>query len=167
MLYTEHQIFGRLKRRGRKRRPKFRGFSEAEFQQLRKGDYVVHEDYGIGRFAGLKRIRVRNVEMEVATVHYDGKDTVYVNISYINKLQKYSSKDGHIPKLSKLGSGEWERLKARTKKRVKDIARELIGLYAKRKHMPGIAFPEDTPWQRELEASFMYEDTFDQARTTH
>jgi transcription-repair coupling factor (superfamily II helicase) len=166
VLYTEHQIFGRLKRRGRKRRARFRGFSEAEFQRLRKGDYVVHEDYGIGRFVGLKRIRVRNVEMEVATVQYEGKDTVYVNISYINKLQKYSSKDGHTPKLSKLGSGEWDRLKARTKKRVKDIARELMTLYAKRKHMAGVAFPEDTPWQRELEASFMYEDTFDQARTT-
>jgi transcription-repair coupling factor (superfamily II helicase) len=104
--------------------------------------------------------------MEVAVVLYEGKDTLYVNVSYIGKLQKYASKDGHIPKLHRLGSGEWERLKARTKKRVQDIARDLIRLYAQRKRAEGFAFPEDTPWQKELEASFMYEDTLDQARAT-
>ena len=165
-VYAEHQIFGRIKRQGRKRKSKFKGISETEVQQLRKGDYVVHEDFGIGRFAGLKTIQVRDVHMEVASVKYEDDDVLYVNISYLNKLQKFSSKDGHVPKLHRLGSGEWERLKARTKKRVKDIARELIHLYARRKHLEGTACPADTPWQQELEASFAYEDTFDQAKAT-
>ena len=165
-LYTEHQVFNRLKRRGKKRLPRFKGFSEKEFQQLRKGDYVVHQDYGIGRFDGLKRIRVRSVEQEVVTLLYEEKDRLYVNLNYVTKLQKYSSKEGHIPKLSRLGSADWDRLKARAKKRVKDIARDLIRLYAKRKHMTGFAFQPDMPWQKELEASFIYEDTFDQAKAT-
>ncbi len=165
-VFTEHQAFGRIKRHGKRRRPRFKGMSESEIQQLRKGDYVVHEDFGIGKFAGLRTIRVRDVAMEVAAVTYAENDTLYVNISYINKLQKYSSKDGHVPALHRLGSGEWERLKARTKKRVKDIARDLIALYSRRKHMEGFPFPDDGPWQAELEASFMYEDTFDQAKAT-
>jgi transcription-repair coupling factor (superfamily II helicase) len=165
-LYTEHQIFNRLKRRGRKRAPRFKGFSEKELQQLRPGDYVVHQDYGIGRFGGLKKIKVRNAEQEVVSVLYEEKDVLYVNLNYINKLQKYSSKEGHVPKLTRLGSPEWDRLKSRVKKRVKDIARDLIQLYARRKHLPGFPFKPDTPWQKEMEASFMYEDTFDQARTT-
>jgi len=165
-VYTEHQIFSRLKRRGRKRPPRFKGFSEKELQQLHIGDHVVHQDYGIGRFGGLKKIKVRNAEQEVVSVLYEEKDVLYVNLNYINKLQKYSSKEGHVPKLTRLGSPEWDRLKARVKKRVKDIARDLIQLYARRKHLPGFAFSRDTPWQKELEASFMYEDTFDQARTT-
>ena len=165
-LYTEHQIFGRMKRHGRRRRVRFKGITEAEVQHLRKGDYIVHEDFGIGRFSGLRTIRVRELDVEVAAVLYAENDTLYVNISYLNKLQKYSSKDGHIPKLHRLGSGEWEKLKARTKKRVKDIARDLITLYAKRKTTEGFSFPADTTWQKELEASFMYEDTFDQAKAT-
>ncbi len=165
-VITEHQIFNRLRRCGGKRRPRFRGFTRQEVQLLRRGDYVVHEDYGIGKFDGLQRIRVRNIEQEVVRVLYEEKDVLYVNLNYVTKLQKYSSREGHIPKLSRLGTPDWERLKARTKKRVKDIARELIALYAKRKHSPGFAFPADTPWQKEMEASFLYEDTFDQAKTT-
>jgi transcription-repair coupling factor (superfamily II helicase) len=165
-VYAEHQIFGRVKRLQRRRKTRFKAITESEMQQLRKGDYVVHEDFGIGRFAGLKTIQVRDVHMEVASVMYEADDVLYVNISYLNKLQKYSSKDGHIPKINRLGSGEWERLKARTKKRVKDIARDLIRLYARRKHLEGFPFPTDTPWQKELEASFAYEDTFDQAKAT-
>ena len=165
-VYTEHQIFGRMKRHGRRRRARFKGITDADVQHLRKGDYIVHEDFGIGRFSGLRTIRVRDVDVEVAAVLYAENDTLYVNISYLNKLQKYSSKDGHIPKLHRLGSGEWEKLKARTKKRVKDIARDLITLYARRKMTEGFSFPADTPWQKELEASFMYEDTFDQAKAT-
>jgi transcription-repair coupling factor (superfamily II helicase) len=165
-VYAEHQVFGRVKRVQRRRKARFKGITESEMQQLRKGDYVVHEDFGIGRFAGLKTIQVRDVHMEVASVLYEDDDVLYVNISYLNKLQKYSSKDGHIPKINRLGSGEWERLKARTKKRVKDIARDLIRLYARRKHLEGFPYPTDTPWQKELEASFAYEDTFDQAKAT-
>jgi transcription-repair coupling factor (superfamily II helicase) len=165
-VFTEHQIFNRLKRRGKKRVSKFRGLSEREFQQLRRGDYVVHSDYGIGQYDGLKRIRVQNAEQEVVALVYDGNDRLYVNLNYINELQKYSSKEGHIPKLTRLGGVEWDRLKSRAKKKVKDIARDLIRLYAQRKAAQGFAFQRDTPWQKELEASFLYEDTFDQAKAT-
>jgi transcription-repair coupling factor (superfamily II helicase) len=165
-LFTEHQMFNRLKRRGKQRRAKFKGITARELHELRKGDYVVHEDFGIGRYDGLKKITVRDVEQEVVKLLYEEKDTLYVNLNYLNKIQKYASKEGHVPKLTRLGSGEWDKLKARTKKRVKDIARDLIKLYAKRKQAPGYAFDRDTLWQRELEASFIYEDTPDQAKAT-
>ena len=165
-LFTEHQVFNRLKRRGRRRPVKLKGITERELAQLGKGDFVVHEDFGIGRFAGLQRIRVGSAEQEVAKILYAENDTLYVHLNYINRLQKYSSKEGHVPKLTRLGSPEWDRLKLRTKKRVKDIARDLIRLYAKRKQSEGYSFHPDTPWQKELEASFLYEDTFDQARAT-
>jgi len=165
-VYTEHQVFNRLKRSGKKRRPKFRGLAEKELNQLRKGDYVVHVDHGIGRFDGLKKIKVLDLEQEVVKLLYDEKDTLYVNLNYLGKVQKYSSKEGHVPCLTRLGRGEWEKLRTRAKKKIKDIARELVKLYALRKHEEGFAFESDTPWQRELEASFMYDDTFDQAKAT-
>ncbi len=165
-VFTEHQVFNRLKRRGKRKRAKFKGITTRELHELRRGDYVVHVDFGIGRFDGLKKITVNDVEQEVVTLLYEEKDTLYVNLNYLNKIQKYSSKDGHVPKLTRLGTGEWEKLKARAKKRVKDIARELILLYAKRRSQPGFAFSRDTLWQRELEASFVYEDTPDQAKAT-
>jgi len=166
VYFTEHQIFNRVKRQGRKRAARFKGISERDLQQLQRGDFVVHADFGIGRFAGLNRLRVGMSEQEVVKVLYAEKDTLYVNLNYINRLQKYSSQEGHVPKLSRLGSPDWERLKSRTKNRVKDIARDLIRLYAARKHKSGHAFSPDTPWQKELEASFQYEDTFDQAKAT-
>jgi transcription-repair coupling factor (superfamily II helicase) len=165
-VFTEHQIFNRVKRKGRKRKTRFKGFSQEEIQRLQKGDYVVHMDYGIGVYDGLHRIRVKNVEQEVVKVQYDEGDTLYVHLSYINRLQKYASKEGHLPRLTRLGSKEWERLKARAKKRIKDIARDLIRLYARRRHLGGFGFAPDTLWQKEMEASFMYEDTFDQAKAT-
>jgi len=165
-MYTEHQIFGRLKRRGKQRKSRSPEFSREELQQLRKGDFVVHADFGVGKFDGLKKIRVRSVEQEVVKLVYDQSDTLYVNLNYINRVQKYSSREGHVPKLTRLGSAEWDRLKARAKKKIKDIARDLIRLYARRKQAAGFAFAPDTTWQKELEASFVYEDTFDQARTT-
>lgn len=165
-VLTEHQVFNRVKRRGPKRRPKFRGFSSKEVQQLRRGDFVVHADYGIGMFDGMLTINVNSVMQEVLKLRYEDNDVLYVNLNYLHKVQKYASKEGHVPKLTKLGRPEWERLKARAKKRIKDIARDLIHLYAKRKRAQGFAFEPDTPWQKELEASFMYEDTFDQAKST-
>ena len=164
--YTEHQIFGRQKRKGKRREARFRGFSDKELKQLRRGDFVVHEDFGIGRFDGLKRIRVRSIEQEVMKLLYEEGDTLYVNLNYLGRVQKYSSKDGHTPKLTRLGTQEWERLKERAKKRIQDIARDLIRLYASRKSSAGHSFPADTTWQKELEASFIYEDTFDQAKAT-
>ncbi len=165
-VYTEHQIFNRLKRRGRKRSPKFKGLTERDLHMLHRGDFVVHQDFGIGRYDGMKRISVGGAEQEVVKILYDARDTLFVNLNYVGKLQKYSSREGHVPALSRLGSAEWEKLKNRAKKKVKDIARELIGLYARRKKSQGFAFSPDSPWQKELEASFMYEDTFDQAKAT-
>jgi transcription-repair coupling factor (superfamily II helicase) len=165
-VYTEHQIFNRLKRRGRKRTSKFKGLTERDIHMLRRGDFVVHQDFGIGRYDGMKRISVGGAEQEVVKILYEARDTLFVNLNYVAKLQKYSSREGHVPALSRLGSAEWEKLKNRAKKKVKDIARELIALYARRKQSQGFAFSADSPWQKELEASFMYEDTFDQAKAT-
>jgi transcription-repair coupling factor (superfamily II helicase) len=164
--YTEHEIFGRIKRRKTRNRKRFKGFSLHEIQALKRGDYVVHVDHGIGRFDGLQKMRVGGIEQEGARILYTANDILYVNLNYIHRIQKYSSKEGHVPVISRLGSGDWERVKARTKRKVKDIARELILLYAKRKSSKGFAFSEDTHWQKELEASFIYEDTPDQADAT-
>ncbi|MCB0712979.1 MAG: transcription-repair coupling factor [Ignavibacteriae bacterium] len=167
-IFTEHQVFDRRRARVQgKRKKKFKGFTLRELKQLRSGDYVVHIDKGIGKFVGLDTIEVKGSRVEAVKLQYASGGTLYVNLNYINRLQKYSSKEGSEPKLSELGSKEWERRKARAKRRVKDIARELIKLYAKRKSEPGLAFPPDTTWQREMEASFMYEDTPDQATATY
>lgn len=165
-VYTEHQIFNRLRRRRRRGRFQGRRFSLRDAGQLQRGDFVVHQDFGIGRFDGLTRINVRNAQQDVLKLTYAEGDTLYVNLSYLTRVQRYSSKEGHVPVLTRLGRGDWERLRARAKERIKDIARDLLQLYARRKHAQGYAFPPDTPWQKELEASFVYEDTFDQARAT-
>ncbi len=165
-LFTEHEIFGRIKRRGFGKRRRFHGISPKELHSLRRGDFVVHVDHGIGKFLGLEKILIRGTEQEVAKLEYDEKGVLFVNLNYINRIQKYSSAEGHTPKLGRLGSGEWDKLKARAKKKIKDIARDLILLYAKRKKEQGIAFSPDTHWQKEMEASFMFEDTPDQARAT-
>ncbi|MFA6469417.1 MAG: transcription-repair coupling factor [Bacteroidota bacterium] len=165
-VFTEHEIFNRTKARAERKRKRFKGISAKELQALRKGDYVTHVDHGIGKFLGLEKIKVGGAEQEVAKLEYAEKGTLFVNLNYITRIQKYSSAEGHEPKLNKLGSPDWEKLKARTKKKIKDIARDLIKLYAKRKMEPGFAFQPDTHWQKEMEASFMYEDTPDQARTT-
>ena len=165
-IFTEHEIFGRLKRRGTAKRKMFKGFTQKEFQQLKRGDFVVHQDYGIGRFAGLHKIKVRGVETEVMKLLYEENDTLYVHLNFIDRVQKYSSQEGHTPKLSKLGGADWDRLKSRARKKIKDIARDLIAIYARRKHEQGFAFAPDTHWQKEMEASFLYEDTPDQATST-
>lgn len=166
VLFTEHEIFGRERRRGTPRRTKFKGLSSKELSQLRRGDFVVHVDYGIGRFAGLQKLKVRGVEHEVMKVIYEGDEAVYVHLAYVNRVQKYSSPEGHVPTLSKLGSAEWDRLKSKARRRVKDIARDLIKLYARRKTEQGFACAADTHWQKEMEASFLFEDTPDQAKAT-
>lgn len=165
-FFTEHQLFGRLKRRGTARRTRFRGLSQRELSRLTRGDIVVHREYGIGKFAGLQTIRIGSGEQEVMKIIYEGNDVLYVNLNFLNRVQKYSSREGHIPKLTRLGTPEWDRLKERARRKIKDIARDLIALYARRKHEPGFAFSPDSHWQKELEASFMFEDTPDQARAT-
>jgi len=165
-LFTEHQIFDRRKRHGRASKPRFRGFTQKEARQLRRGDSVVHSDYGIGAFDGLQTISVRGIEQDVMKLLYDEGDVLYVNLNFINRVQKYTSREGHVPKLTKLGSPHWDRLRTRARKRIKDIARELIRLYARRKLEPGSSFSPDSHWQKEMEASFMYEDTPDQAKAS-
>lgn len=163
-LYTDHQIFNRYHRptsRGSKR--KVGGLSLRDLQNLEPGDFVVHMDYGIGKFAGMETITVREKQQEAIRLLFQGGDKLYVNVNSLHKLSKFSGQEGHQPALTKLGSGAWERSKAKTKKRVKDIARDLIALYAERVASKGHAFPPDSLWQREMEAAFEYEDTPDQA----
>ncbi|HET6568444.1 MAG TPA: transcription-repair coupling factor [Rhodothermales bacterium] len=166
-VYTDHQIFDRYHRpTSRKRKKQQGGLTLREVQNLQPGDFVVHIDYGIGKFAGMEKITVRNKHQEAVRVLFADNDLLYVNVNALHKLSKYTGKEGHQPRLTKLGSGQWERTKAKAKKRVKDIARDLIKLYAQRKASRGHAFPPDTIWQRELEASFEFEDTPDQAASS-
>ncbi|MCH8031979.1 MAG: transcription-repair coupling factor, partial [Bacteroidetes bacterium] len=137
-----------------------------DIQALKPGDFVVHVDYGIGKFAGLHRITVRDKQQEAVRLLFAGGDELFVNVAALHRLHRYSGKEGHQPRLTKLGTGAWERLKSRTKKRVKDIARDLIKLYAQRKASDGFAFQTDTIWQREMEAAFEWEDTPDQLAAT-
>ncbi|WP_028567142.1 transcription-repair coupling factor [Salisaeta longa] len=163
-VYTDHQIFNRYHRPSTKNRKKYQGgLTVREIKNLNPGDFVVHVDYGIGRFAGMKKITVRNKTQEAVRLNFADDDVLYLNVNALHKLNKYTGKEGHHPRLTKLGTGQWERTKARTKKKVKKVARDLIKLYAKRKASDGFAFSSDTVWQRELEASFAFEDTPDQA----
>lgn len=164
--FAEHQIFNRQRFRDTKKGISSSGITLKELQQLRRGDLIVHIDKGVGKFDGLDTITIGGSKQETVRLIFDGGDVLYVNLNYINKLQRYSAQDGTAPKLSKLGSSDWERKKARTKGKLKDIARDLIKLYALRKAQKGYSYPTDTVWQKEFEASFMYEDTPDQSRAT-
>lgn len=161
-ILTDHQIFDRYHRPKVKRKQVRGGISFKELKELKFGDYVVHVDYGIGKFAGFKKIEVRGAIQEAAVVRYQEDSILYVNVSSLHKLQKYSGKEGAEPRITKLGSGEWARKKAATRKKVKDIARDLIELYAKRKAQQAFRFDPDTSWQMEMEARFEFEETPDQ-----
>jgi transcription-repair coupling factor (superfamily II helicase) len=163
-VYTDHQIFNRYHRPSTKKQKKYQGgLTVRDVQNLNPGDFVVHVDHGIGKFAGMKKIEVRDKKQEAVRLNFADGDVLYVNVNALYKLNKYTGKEGHQPSLTKLGSGQWEKAKARTKKKVKEVARDLIKLYAKRKASDGYAFSSDTVWQRELEASFEFQDTPDQA----
>lgn len=165
IVFTDHQFYGRRKRLKIPR--KFsHGLSPRDLKSIKIGDYVVHVDYGIGIFKGLKKISVSGHERECLRLEYRDGDKVYVPLEWMGRVQKYSSREGHKPTVNKLGSPEWQKLKARTKKKLKDMADELIKIYAQRKAKPGHAFSKDTLWQKELEASFPFEDTPDQIKTT-
>ncbi|NQW30391.1 MAG: transcription-repair coupling factor [Ignavibacteria bacterium] len=164
-VLTEHQVFGRQRTQKRSRKSET-GITMRELNQMHRGDYVVHADKGIGKFDGLTAIEISGSKQECVKLLFEGGDVLYVHLNYVHKLSKFAAEEGALPKLSKLGSPEWERKKQRAKKKIKDIARELIKLYAQRKAQPGYAFPIDTIWQKEFEAGFQYEDTPDQARAT-
>ncbi len=172
-LFTEHQVFMRRRANNTMKEKRAHGTASAnkgislkELQQLRRGDFVVHTDKGVAQFDGLETITVGGAQQESVKLIFAGGDKMYVHLNYLNRLQKYSAEEGTKPTLTKLGTGEWQRKKERTKKRLKDIARDLITLYAQRKMQRGVEFPADSLWQKELEASFMYEDTPDQASAT-
>lgn len=161
-VLTDHQIFNRYHRPRIKRKRVRGGISFKELKDLNVGDYVVHVDYGIGKFAGFKKIEVRGAVQEAAVLRYQEDSILYVNVSSLHKLQKYSGKEGKVPRITKLGSGQWARKKASTKKKVKDIAKDLIELYAKRKAQDAFEFSPDNAWQTEMEAHFEFEETPDQ-----
>jgi transcription-repair coupling factor (superfamily II helicase) len=167
VCYTDHQIFERFHRyRAREKFSKSKALTLRELHTLQPGDFVTHIDYGIGKFAGLEKKDVNGHDQESIRLVYRDNDLLYVSIHSLHKISKYSGKEGSPPVISKLGSQEWENKKAKVKSKVKDIAKELIALYAKRKTAPGFSFSQDSYLQAELESSFLYEDTPDQARAT-
>ncbi|MGE5439173.1 MAG: transcription-repair coupling factor [Bacteroidota bacterium] len=166
LVLTDYQIFNKPYRTKISSRQKQRKSRAKEFAAIKRGDFVVHETYGIGKYDGLEVIKIGDTSQESIKILYAEGGKVYVNLNYFHLVKKFSSKDNEVPKLSALGSGEWESAKKKVKKRIKEAARELILLYAKRKASRGHSFNTDTIWQKELEASFLYEDTPDQARVS-
>ena len=167
--YTDHQIFERYHRVTLRSENARRGkaiITLKEINQLQVGDYVVHVDHGIGQFMGLVTTNFHGRPQESIKLVYKGGDTVFVSIHNLHRISKYKGREGSEPTISRLGSGAWERMKERTKDKVKDIARDLIQLYATRKKQKGFAYTPDGYMQHELEASFLYEDTPDQAKAT-
>ena len=165
--YTDHQIFERYhKFRLKNGFEKKQAFTLKEINNLEIGDYVTHIDHGIGKFGGLQKIDVEGKQQEAIKLIYGDRDILYISIHSLHKISKYTSKDGKTPKLYKLGSPAWKKLKQKTKSRIKHIAFNLIELYAKRKMQKGFQYNPDSYMQHELEASFMYEDTPDQLKAT-
>lgn len=165
--YTDHQVFERYhKHRVKNEIASQESFSIAEISNLQPGDYVVHVDHGIGMFAGLERIETNGKVQEAIKLLYHNNDILFVSIHNLHRISKYKGKEGAPPKIHKLGSGVWQRTKEKTKGKVKDIAKELIALYAERKARSGFQFSPDSYLQTELEASFFYEDTPDQMKAT-
>lgn len=175
-FFTDHQIFDRFHKynlKSDKARSGKMALTMKELQEMQPGDYIVHVDFGIGKFGGLIKVPSNPASndgkdgyQEVIRIIYQKNDKVDVSIHSLYKISKYRNSGGEPPRLSTLGTGAWERLKERTKKRIKDIARDLIKLYAKRRHEKGFAFSPDNFMQHELEASFLYEDTPDQLKAT-
>lgn len=168
-IFTDHQLFDRFHKynlKSDKARSGKVALSLKELNQFTPGDYVVHTDHGVGRFAGLVRIPNGDTTQEVMKLVYQNEDVVFVSIHSLHKVSKYKGKEGEPPRLNKLGTGAWEKLKDRTKTKIKDIARDLIKLYSQRREEKGFQYSPDSFLQRELEASFIYEDTPDQSKAT-
>ncbi len=163
VVLTDYQIFNKPYRT--KLPQKLKKLSKSrKLDAIRPGDFVVHEDFGIGKFAGLEEIMIGETRQESMKIIYSQGAIVFLNINYLHLVKKFSAKDGLTPTLATLGSGEWVNKKTKAKKKIKEAARELIELYARRKMSKGFSFSQDGVWQQELEASFMYEDTPDQAK---
>jgi len=166
LLLTDYQIFNKPYRSLLPDNRKLKKTKSKSNLSIKKGDYVVHENYGIGKYVGLEKINIGDSTQEAMKIIYADNDIVYVNLNFLALVKKYSSNENLVPTLTKLGTGEWQNKKALAKKKIKEAARELIELYAKRKATKGYSFSLDTIWQKELEASFIYEDTPDQARAS-
>lgn len=166
-FYTDHQIFERYHRYRLSREiDRSEALTVSELNSLKIGDYVVHIDHGVGRFGGLVKTNEGGKIQESVKLTYKDNDVLFVNVHALHRIARYKDRDAEPPRIYKLGSGAWQRMKERTKRAVKDIARELVALYARRKATPGFAFAPDTYMQEELEASFIYEDTPDQVSAT-
>lgn len=167
VCYTDHQIFQRYhKYKVKQAFSKNKALTLKMLRELQPGDYVTHIDHGVGVYSGLQKIEANGKMQEAVRIQYKDGDLLYVNISSLHKISKYSGKEGTVPKLNKLGSDVWNKLKDKTKRQVKDIASDLIKLYAQRKAQEGFAHSPDNYLQTELEASFIYEDTPDQGKAT-
>jgi transcription-repair coupling factor (superfamily II helicase) len=166
LLLTDYQIFNKPYRTKISSSKKFKKSKAKSFASIKRGDYIVHEDYGVGKYSGLETIKIGDANQESMKILYAEGGVVYVNLNYLGLVKRYSSNENLKPTLATLGSGEWLNTKAKAKKKIKEAARELIELYAKRKSTEGYKFSPDTVWQRELEASFFYEDTPDQAKAS-
>jgi len=167
ICYTDHQVFQRYhKYKVKQAFSKNKALTLKTLRELQPGDYVSHIDHGVGVYSGLQKIEANGRMQEAVRIQYKDGDLLYVNISSLHKISKYSGKEGSIPKMNKLGSDVWNKLKEKTKKQVKDIATDLIKLYAQRKSLQGFAHSPDNYMQTELEASFIYEDTPDQAKAS-
>ena len=162
-VYTDHEFYSR-KRRHRGRRKLKEGLTLRQLKSLNQGDFVVHADHGIAKFVRLEKITVAEHERECLLLEYREGDKLFVPLDRMDRVQKYTGKDGTVPTIHKLGTQDWERLKKRTKSKLRNIAEELVKLYSLRKAQKGFAFSQDSTWQKELEASFAYEDTPDQNR---
>lgn len=166
-VYTDHQIFERFyKYKTKPKYSKSKTLTLKELHSLNPGDYITHIDYGIGKFIGLHKMEINGSKQEAIRLIFRDSDMLNISIHALHKISKYSTKDGSAPILSKIGSPEWENKKRKAKRKLQDIARDLIKLYAKRKAQKGFAFSPDTYLQTELESSFIYEDTPDQATST-
>lgn len=167
ICYTDHQIFQRYHKYNLKQAySKGKALTMRALRELQPGDYVTHIDHGVGKYSGLQKIEVNGNMQEAIRILYKDNDVLYVNVNSLHKITKFTGKEGTIPRVNKLGSDAWQKLKNKTKKQVKDIAADLIRLYAKRKASEGFAFSPDSYMQTELEASFFYEDTPDQGKAT-
>ncbi len=167
VCYTDHQIFQRYhKYKVKQAFNKNKALTLKMLRELQPGDFITHIDHGVGVYSGLQKVDVGGVQQEAVRIQYKDGDLLYVNISSLHKIAKYSGKEGSVPKMNKLGSDVWNKLKEKTKRQVKDIATDLIKLYAQRKSQEGFAHSPDNYMQTELEASFIYEDTPDQGKAT-
>ncbi len=167
VCYTDHQIFQRYhKYKVKQAYSKSKAITLKTLKELQPGDYVSHIDHGIGTYSGLQKIDVNGVMQEAVRIIYKDSDILYVNINSLHKISKYTGKEGSVPKINKLGSDVWSKLKEKTKAKVKEVAFDLIKLYAQRKAQQGFQHAPDNYMQTELEASFIYEDTPDQAKAT-